>query len=175
MKRIITHPENGINDNFGWRYLDTENNLTLPWYTIGCLEWLITLDIKNLSVFEFGCGISSIWWKNECKNWEGVDSNTEWSNGSKITSDIVEYTTACIGGKYDIIIIDGIFRDDCTEHALKSIKPGGYIIVDNWDQETVDMPASCWKNTLELLKNYEMTVHKEPLHQDWKTAVFCIK
>jgi hypothetical protein len=168
MSRIVAHQE------YEWQYYDTDRNLTFPWYTIGCLEWLTKMDLSELSVFEYGCGRSSIWWKNECKSWTGVDSNPDWANGAKVTVDFHEYTTACTDGKYDIIIIDGIYRDECTEHALKSINPGGYIIIDNWDQATTDMPIEYWHQTANQLKNYQTIIHKEPLHQDWKTAVFHI-
>lgn len=174
MNRIIKHPLNGTRDDFGWRYLDTETNLTMPWYTIGCLEWLIEIDLSNFSVFEYGCGLSSIWWKNRCKYWDGVDSNSNWSNGGRVIQEQEPYIKACIGNRYDIIVIDGIFRDECTEHALKSIKNNGYIIIDNWEQETTDTSGDYWNKTKKLLEKYEQRIYKEPTHVDWKTAVFCI-
>lgn len=175
---IISHPENGSSVDFDWRYLDTSNNLTCPWYTIGCLEWLNTLNLKNMSIFEYGCGISTSWWKDKVKKCSGVDNQTKWSNGcfvpllnDGITIDEKLYLEACLGDKYDIIIVDGIFRDECTEYALKSIKNGGYLIFDNWDQPTVGIQ---WDKTKELLKDYHSIIYKEPNHIDWKTAVFQI-
>lgn len=173
---IVWHPKNGSSPDFGWRYLDTSTNLTFPWYTFGALQFLSSLNLSNMSVFEYGCGISSLWWKTKAKEWKGIDSNPEWSNkcGCKYTQDKLEYLTACTETKHDVIIIDGIYRDECTEYALKSINLGGYIVIDNWDQATTDTPASYWKNSKQLLEKYETWVFKEETHEDWKTAIFQI-
>jgi hypothetical protein len=175
MNRIIKHPLNGTKDDFGWRYLDTKINLTMPWYTIGCLEWLITLNLSELSVFEYGCGLSSLWWKQQCKKWNGVDVDSKWNNNAIITTDENTYIKASTDSLYDIIIIDGSYRDNCTEYALKSINKTGYIICDNWDQTTADTSGDYWNKTKKILSKYEMKVYKEPEHIDWKTAVFYIK
>lgn len=180
MNNIIPHPLNGTRDDFGWRYLDTSNNLTCPWYTIGCLEWLNTLNLKNMSIFEYGCGISTMWWKDKTEKCAGVDDNLKWSNGCIVpllnddTIDKKRYIESCLNEKYDIIIIDGIYRNECLLYALKCINNGGYLIWDNWNQQTVSehMPSDKSKK---LLNEYEITVYKEPNHIDWKTAVFQIK
>jgi hypothetical protein len=174
MDRIIDHPLNGTRDDFGWRYLDIECQLTMPWYTVGCLQWLITQDLKNMSIFEYGCGISSDWWKAQCKKWNGVESDARWSNGGILTSDMEKYIKACLDDVYDIIVIDGIYRNECVEFALQSIKKGGVIIIDNWDQASTDMPIEWWSKANDLLKKYEVSIYKEPSHVDWKTAIFNI-
>ena len=75
MTNIIWHPLNDTHPDIGWRYLDTSNNLMYPWYTFGCLEWLNTLDLRDMSVFEYGCGISTLWWNSKVKKCKGVDNN----------------------------------------------------------------------------------------------------
>lgn len=173
---IILHPENGCNADFDWRYLDTSNNLTCPWYTFGALEMLNEMDLKSLSVFEYGCGISSKWWKHKTSNWRGVDFSKKWADlcSCEYIPTKEQYISACVGEIYDVIVIDGEYRDDCTEHALKSIAIDGYLIIDNWDQPTVDMPETYWSKSKQLLSKYENWVFKEPAHQDWKTAIFKI-
>ena len=124
MKTIIRHPLNGTKEDFDWFYLDTEINTTCPWYTIGALEFLNSItNLSELSVFEYGCGRSSAWWKRKTQKWNGVDSNKKWAEECDCLyrTDKVEYITSCLGFNYDIIVIDGIYRDDCTEFALSSI------------------------------------------------------
>jgi hypothetical protein len=173
---IISHPENGSSPDFGWRYLDTSNDLTCPWYTFGALEMLDNMDLSNMSVFEYGCGLSSLWWKNKSKKWKGVDSNETWAKQCSCIhlTDEKQYITSCIGETYDIIVIDGIFRDECTEYALKCINPNGYIIIDNWYQTTTGMSESYWSKSKQLLIKYQSWIYKEPTHEDWKTAIFKI-
>ena len=170
MNRIIKHPNQ---EQYGLCYLDTKNNLVMPWYTIGCLEWLITLDLNKMSVYEYGCGRSSLWWQKESKYWNGIDDDKTWSNGGKVTQDKKEYLESSLNYNYDIIIIDGIYRDECTEYALKSLNKNGYLIYDNWEQQSTETFGDYWNRTKKLLKSFDCTVHKQPEHIDWKTAVFC--
>lgn len=133
-----------------------------------------------MSIFEYGCGISTMWWKDKTEKCAGVDDNLKWSNGCIVpllnddTIDKKRYIESCLNEKYDIIIIDGIYRNECLPYALKCINNGGYLIWDNWNQQTVSehMPSDKSKK---LLNEYEITVYKEPNHIDWKTAVFQIK
>lgn len=170
MSRIIKHPNQ---EECGFCYLDTKNNLVMPWYTIGCLEWLIALDLNKMSVFEYGCGRSSLWWQKESKYWNGVDDDKRWSNGGKVTQDKKQYLESSLNYNYDIIIIDGIYRDECTEYALKCLNKDGYLIYDNWEQQSTETFGNYWNRTKELLKSFDCTVYKQPEHVDWKTAVFC--
>jgi hypothetical protein len=180
MTNIIWHPLNDTHPDIGWRYLDTSNNLMYPWYTFGCLEWLNTLDLSDMSVFEYGCGTSTLWWNSKVKKCKGVDNNLKWANGCYVplledgSIDKKKYTEACLGETYDIIIIDGIYRNECVPFALQSIKNGGYLIWDNWDQVSVSEHEPSQEAKF-LLNKYECKVYKEPNHIDWKTAVFCIK
>lgn len=162
----------------GGRYHDGE--MFLPWYTSPCLEWLMTLDLKGKFIFEYGVGHSTVWYKSKGAITYGVDSTIEWlqvaaPNDSKcgyyLTSDKDRYIkgwTKVFDDIYDIVIIDGIYRDECTEYALKMLKPGGYLILDNYMQPSVEMN---WEKTNELIKGMPITIYKEPEHYDWCTAV----
>lgn len=174
------------------------NGVMMPWYTRPCLEWLDKLTLTSKSVFEFGCGASSLWYKSRCGlgSVNGVDSNYDWCflSGQTGTEDKQVYLSLIntyaqtnlknrkrayasepdivdsITFAYDLIIIDGDFRDDCTEHALKHLKKGGYLIADNFEQASADLAH--WPKTRELTKNMPVTFYKEPGHPDWVTAVF---
>lgn len=161
-----------------WRTLDDNGNV-MPWYTRPCLAWLITLPLKTMTVFEYGCGVSSNWFIRNTAASYGVDNNQEWlpekSEGYWYTKDKAEYINSPghIEGDltgYDIIVIDGIYRDDCTEYALKFLKKGGYLIADNFEQPSADLAH--WPKTRELTKHLPLTIYKEPEHIDWQTAVW---
>ena len=32
---------------------------------------------------------------------------------------------------FDFILVDALFRDECTHLAIKKLKPGGFLILDN--------------------------------------------
>jgi predicted O-methyltransferase YrrM len=165
-----------------WLTLD-DTGLQMPWYTRPCLEWLDTLDIKGKLIFEYGMGNSTKWYASRGAEVFGVDSNPEWGAfanqfGHVLVTDNQQdylyeiykgYNLNTDSGTIDLVIIDGLYRDDCTEHALKCLKPGGILIIDNWEQPSVE--PNDWTKTKELIKDLKQTVYKEPEHPDWRTLV----
>lgn len=156
-----------------WRTLD-DTGMMMPWYTRPCLAWLETLDFKDRKVFEFGCGESTKWFKSRGAITYGVDDLSKWlpkTHGYTLADNAADYLRA-IDWKivYDIIIIDGLYRDECTAAALAHLKQGGYLIADNFEQGSSDLAE--WPLTRELTKNLKGTFYKEPDHIDWTTAVW---
>lgn len=148
----------------------------LPWYTSPCLEWLMTLDLKDKRIFEFGVGDSTLWYRSKGAYTSGVDSNYSWA--SKLCAwhgEDEEHYLRSIGVlaqeyllPFDIVINDGDYRDECTEQGLKYLKPGGYLIIDNYRQPSVQAD---WPLTDKLIEGMPITIYKEPTHYDWQTAV----
>ena len=148
-----------------WRTLD-EKGEVMPWYTRGACQWLLDYGVKGKEVFEYGCGQSTIWYRNNGAFVYGVDHQPEWANGNYTTDDKEEYINMP-KHLYDLIIIDGLFRDYCTEVALKHLHKCGYLIADNWNQEEFD-----WTKTKELTKHLPFHLFKEPDHPDWHTIIW---
>lgn len=162
----------------GGRRIDPDNGLIMPWYTSPCLEWLKSLDLKDKLIWEYGVGDSTLWYRKIGAFVYGVDLVEKWSRHAfegvcdiVIPTDKQEYIeSSTYSGKLsDIVIIDGDYRDDCTEYALKSLKPGGYLIIDNYKQKSADLEH--WPLTEKLIEGMPITIYKEPDHEDWQTAV----
>lgn len=160
-----------------WLTLD-EHGIQMPWYTRPCLEVIDTWDFHGKNVFEYGVGYSSVWYKSRGALVMGVDVNERWFRffvenvgiGAMCKTDEESYCGAidsCFTD-FDIVIIDGSFRDDCTEYALKHIKPGGNLILENWLQPEVE---EFWPKTEALIKGMPIEIYKEPDHPHWKTAI----
>lgn len=178
---LIPHGEGG-------RWFDTNLNCVAPWYTTPCLEWLMTLDLKDKRVFEFGVGDSTLWYRSQGAITSGVDSNYSWASKvcawhgeneehylqsiSVLAQEVQRhrYQTPQPLTKelFDIVINDGDYRDKCTEQALNNLKPGGYLIIDNFLQPSVQ---EFWPLTDKLIEGMPITIYKEPSHYDWVTAV----
>lgn len=163
---VRKHPE------LEWQYLD-ESGATCPWYTIGSLNFLMRLPLAEFSVFEYGCGRSSGWWRNRSRLWAGVDSSKDWAEkaGCLLAEDREGYVSSCCGA-YDLVIVDGVYRNECVSHAVCHLH--GYLVVDNWNQATADLPESSWTEAANCLKCFPCWIFKEPEHRDWKTAIFKI-
>lgn len=168
-----------LNPEQGWVYFDSKG-IRMPWYTLPCLEWLDGLELKGKCVFEYGLGYSTQWYLSRGAYCFGVESNLDWvpelnlRSMSMFARDKEGYVTAINNqlsstNIFDIICIDGIYRDECTEYALKRLAKGGYLIVDNFEQPSVQAD---WPKTRELTKDLPLTIYKQPDHYDWQTAVW---
>lgn len=156
----------------GWQTVDDESGLNMPWYTRPCLEWLQTIDLKGKKVFEYGVGNSTTWYKSKGAICDGVDSNAYWAGlaGALFFQDKKRYLDAINFQpyNYDIIVIDGLYRDYCLKFALDKIVKGGYIICDNYKQSEVEPD---WPLTEQMIKDFDYVIYKEPKHYDWSTLV----
>jgi len=141
------HPKSLLR-NDGW-YLSFRNNSPqnlqgepIPWLTYPFIYFLEPRIHKYLRVFEYGCGNSTIWFAKRVGEIISIEHNQGWAkkitealptNGKVILStDPDEYPKKiCEFGKFDIILIDGLSRDECSSFALTSITNDGVIILDN--------------------------------------------
>lgn len=162
--------------NLHWRYLDTESNLIMPWYTLPALKWLKDQDTKNWNVFEYGAGYSTRWWVVNCRGGVSVDTSELWAKAmlANHITDKKEYIESCmylqIDMGWDCIIIDGDWREDCIKFIQLLLNPGGYLIIDNYGGE--DFPQDAVERTEELLKQWSKVIYKQPNHSTWATAIF---
>lgn len=168
-----------------WQKLDETNDLVYPWYTFDALDELKTWDVSNWTVFEYGGGYSTLWWRNKSKKVISIDNNISWCNKMGLThidtkEEYIQYPykySISNNIKFDCIVIDGEptqWRDYCMENALKSIKTDGRIIIDNWKQDTIpDLGSDKWSNTEKLISDNNLTynTYLTKQHEDWKTIV----
>jgi len=117
----------------------------VPWYTFPAIEYFQALDVNGLDIFEYSCGSSSLFWARKGANVWCVEHNPEWYEtinaqsavlkGIALKEDKEGYANAIHnpGINFDIISIDGIWRNECAAEALECLKPGGIIILDNSD------------------------------------------
>jgi precorrin-6B methylase 2 len=129
----------------------------LPWYCYPFIHFLEqrlgTRDLSRLRVFEFGSGNSTLWWANRVSEVMAVEDNRNWYEyvRKKLPSN-VDYQLAETEGQYvgclsqsassfEIIVLDGSYREKCLEHATEHLTDDGVLVVDNsdWDSLTVSL------------------------------------
>lgn len=149
-----------------------ESGMVMPWYTHPALDEILTWDFKGKSVFEYGCGQSTEWWRKMAFFVKGVDSNKEWAEtiGVEFSNDEYEYPAAvnAYGKSFDIIVIDGSWRDECLRPAVWNLNKGGKLIIDNWMQPSVWIPN---EQTCKMIAELQFTIFKQPDHYDWQTLI----
>lgn len=120
--------------------------LPIPWYTYPAIEYLNSFDFKNCDVFEFGSGNSSLYWAGRARSVCSVEDNQEWfqiTSQRKLANQTVIHradergyvkSLPEQGKQFEIIVVDGSWRKGCVVEALRCLKDGGMIVLDNSDR-----------------------------------------
>lgn len=163
--------------------LDIDGNI-IPWYTYPAIEFINQFDFSGKRVFEWGSGNSSSFFSNK-KVGEiiSIEHDAEWydkvklnlqSNQQLVMSDLNQYPNQIDNffGKFDVIIIDGQRRFDCSKTAISRLSSNGMIILDNSDWFYVS--AAYLKKELDLI---QVDFHGlGPINNyTWTTSVFFTK
>lgn len=141
INRIVVNARNCSTLIFGFGKLDNCS----PWYTYPAIEFLNQLDFSHCTILEYGSGNSTKFWAERCKQLVSVEDNQDWYNLVKqnlpdnvkyiFANNKQEYVNSAydVYPEYDIIIIDGEYRNECARAALSHLSHGGFIILDNSD------------------------------------------
>jgi hypothetical protein len=121
----------------------------VPWYTYPAISYLRQLDFRDSTVFEYGCGHSTLFWAAVARQVVSVEDNRRWfdimskrvaSNARLIYEpDLAAYVDSIrqFPGGFDIIVVDGPARGStrlkCSRAAIECLRPGGLIVLDNSD------------------------------------------
>jgi predicted O-methyltransferase YrrM len=124
-----------------------------PWLTPAAVRFLDLWLRPSDEVFEWGAGRSTLWLARRVHSITSLETNVEWfarlrsilererlSNVDlKFFSPVPDRddagayvsSLAEAHGPFDLIIVDGLYRDQCALSATGQIKPGGLLLVDN--------------------------------------------
>ena len=163
-------------------------NPELPWLTPKSIELIKDLVKKNDVMLELGSGRSTIWFSQYTKKIFSLETNKSWAklvnekikklsiknanlilvdcNNEKLQSiNYLKTIDSLKNNNFDIILVDGKFRDISTTNCIKILKPGGLLIIDNINRylpSTSKSPGS---------RSYAMG----PLNQEWGEIASKIK
>ena len=119
----------------------------LPWLCYPVIEFLSGRLRADMSVFEYGCGNSTLWWAARVREVISCEHDPAWYermrprippnvtlrqvdlDGGAYARTVSEYP-----GRFDIVMLDGRDRVNCAIHAVGALKPGGVILWDNSDR-----------------------------------------
>lgn len=121
----------------------------VPWYTYPAIEYLKQLDFTGKTVFEYGSGNSTLFWANAAARVVSVEDDEGWyaTISQKIPAhcqliletDLAAYVDVIdrFEEPFDVIVVDGAARGrtrlKCSKAAVRHLRPGGLIILDNSD------------------------------------------
>lgn len=116
----------------------------IPWFAYPAIEYIKQLDLSEKVIFEYGSGNSTLFWETRAKRVMSIEHDEKWFNKMKtlvspstelklISDNSYPDEILKIDENFDVIIIDGRCRYDCATAAVKKLKNGGIIILDDSD------------------------------------------
>lgn len=121
----------------------------IPWYTYPAISFIEKRIHDQMSVFEYGCGNSTLWWVRHVKRIVSCEHDQGWYGkmkkqvpvnvelhyvGLEFENGRYAKKVATYQNEFDIIVIDGRDRVNCAMNCLTALKEGGVIIWDNSDR-----------------------------------------
>lgn len=116
-----------------------------PWYCLGAVDFLETLDFSRASVLEFGSGQSTLWWATKAAEVVAIEESAEWFDYVERSLADVPNATVHLATDlrqhaalprewnrtFDVVVVDGGDRVPCVETAIGVVAPDGLVILDN--------------------------------------------
>jgi len=120
-----------------------------PWWPYPAVRAISALVRPDWKVLEFGSGRSTVWLAQRCAEVVSIESTPVWAafvqkqvegcSGEVrvIQRDLESYadTSDFADASFDFCVIDGLVRFRCFENALRVVRPGGYIYLDDSDSD----------------------------------------
>ena len=120
----------------------------LPWFTYPSIDFLKDRVSKDMDVFEYGAGNSTLWWADRVGQVVTCEHDENWYKRmfDLVPDNVALHHLSVNGGEYasmilrhqsefDIVVIDGKDRVTCAKNCLPSLKEGGVIVWDNSDRD----------------------------------------
>ena len=117
----------------------------IPWFTYSAVDFLGERLNKKMKILEFGSGNSTLYFSEKVEQVVAVEHDVNWYNKleKKIPSNVnLVLSKADSSGSYinpitenkisfDIIVIDGLFRNECCKEGIELLSSSGVIILDD--------------------------------------------
>jgi len=158
LKALLSYGHKGYLAKIGWfNSFDSQqavdgNNDPLPWVTYSFIDFIKPRLTKELTIFEYGSGNSTLFYAKNVSRVVSVEHDEAWYNkivkSKPQNSEMIfcqlerggEYAkkAASLGEKFDIIIVDGRDRVNCCLNSLEALKSGGVVVLDDAHRKYYD-------------------------------------
>ena len=147
-KRSFLHTTGWIKSFNYKKPVDANNNPT-PWMNYGIVEFLKERLNKDLNLFEYGSGFSTLFYSTHVNNVISIEYNKKWfdyiKNIPSSNSEIYFYEKD-IDGRYcraihdfeylyKIVIVDGRDRVNCIKQSVSKLTCDGVLILDDSNRD----------------------------------------
>ena len=117
----------------------------IPWMNYNVVSFLEQRLNKELSLFEYGSGNSTLFFAGRVKDLVSVETDRAWYDdfAAKVPANVrlilfepsdpeaYRRSVGEQGRRFDVVVVDGEDRSSCTIEAGKHLTPRGVVIVDD--------------------------------------------
>jgi len=152
---LLSYGHKGYLASIGWfKAFDTHQAVDevgnpLPWVTYSFIDFIKTRLNKELSIFEYGSGNSTLFYAQRVRRVVSVEHDEAWynkivkekaANAEMIFTQLEkggEYSkkASLLGEKFDVIIVDGRDRVNCCKNSIEALTPNGVLVLDDSERE----------------------------------------
>lgn len=148
LRRFYLTETGWLESRFRSRPMDRNRN-PIPWLTYASIYFLNQVLSPELSLFEYGCGNSTIWFSERVGHVTSVEHDASYyeliksSVGTLDNVDLIHFSSKdayiqairSTGKKFDVVVVDGRERVECSKVAAECLTDGGVIIWDNSERD----------------------------------------
>lgn len=122
----------------------------LPWYTYPAIDFLSQRRFDDQDVLEFGAGQSTLWWARQARRVVACEGDPAWVERlrPRVPSNVelhlvpADAPDPCLlevhrvlsaerPASFDVVVIDGLWRHELIDVAVRMVKSDGIVICDN--------------------------------------------
>ena len=129
------------------RPVDLQGNIK-PWLSLSAVYFLEERLIPSIKIFEYGAGNSSIYFSKRVDKVISVEHDKQWFDNIQSTinnsgSSVLHFplgvdyvqSIGLSGGQFDIVLVDGRQRNECTIFSVDYLSSSGVLILDDSERE----------------------------------------
>lgn len=148
----IEASNSGYLDQVGWirtraeRIARDTSGEPMPWFTYPALHFLRERVKPEWRILEFGAGMGTLWWSRHVREAVAIEHDADWADHvtNKCNARLIRVSagsaddylrSALSSGTYSVVIVDGIFRNECLAVAPSLLDDGGVIVLDDAQRE----------------------------------------
>ncbi|MBA1146046.1 class I SAM-dependent methyltransferase [Ectothiorhodospiraceae bacterium WFHF3C12] len=181
MPRLAEILRDGIPDHWTWKYVrdrtrdivQRRRHPTDPWIVPSATELLDKVLMPGDVVFEFGSGRSTLWFAARLSKVVSVEHDPLWYEHSRklveeagrsnvelhlcpsppTVDGYVAPLAEHADESFDLVLVDGLYRAECAELAIRKLRAGGLLVIDN-----VERFFPCDSSSPEAIGNSENSI-----------------
>lgn len=158
LNALLSYGHKGYLASIGWfKAFDSHQAVDaqgrpLPWVTYSFIDFIKTRLNKDLTIFEYGSGNSTLFYAERVKKVVSVEHDETWyqhivkekaPNSEMIFTHLEkggEYSrkAGLLGEKFDVIIVDGRDRVNCCRFSVNALSERGVLVLDDSERVIYD-------------------------------------